>query len=97
MDLDELLEWQDQVGELFGWQDQGACRDHDTEAFFVEGRSKEAKKICSECEVESECLIFALETNSLGVWGRTTTAERQRMIEKRLGARPKNPIRIKRA
>ena len=97
MQLDDLVKWQDEVGELLGWQDFAACKGHDNEAFFSESRTKEAKKICSECEVETECLIFALETNSLGVWGRTTTYQRIDMIEERLGSKPKNPIRIRRA
>ena len=35
-----------------------------------------AKAICHLCEVESECLDFAIATRQEGIWGRTTETER---------------------
>jgi hypothetical protein len=35
-----------------------------------------AKKVCSDCPYIKECLIFAIETKQIGIWGGTTENER---------------------
>ena len=44
------------------WQDRALCAQTDPEAFFPEkgGSTREAKRICSGCEVKAECLEYAL-------------------------------------
>ncbi|MCA1694976.1 MAG: WhiB family transcriptional regulator, partial [Actinobacteria bacterium] len=40
------------------WQEQALCAQTDPEAFFPEkgGSTREAKRICTGCEVKTECL-----------------------------------------
>src|SRR5699024_11264322 len=44
------------------WQERALCAQTDPEAFFPEkgGSTREAKKICTGCEVKAECLEYAL-------------------------------------
>jgi WhiB family transcriptional regulator, redox-sensing transcriptional regulator len=44
------------------WRELGLCQQVDAELFFPEkgGSSREAKRVCSSCEVRAECLEFAL-------------------------------------
>jgi WhiB family redox-sensing transcriptional regulator len=44
------------------WQERALCAQTDPEAFFPEkgGSTREAKRICSGCEVRAECLEYAL-------------------------------------
>src|SRR5680860_312579 len=44
------------------WQDRALCAQTDPEAFFPEkgGSTREAKKVCTSCEVRSECLDLSL-------------------------------------
>src|SRR3712207_9119590 len=49
------------------WQERALCAETDPEAFFPEkgGSTREAKKICTGCEVKAECLEYAL-ANEIG-------------------------------
>lgn len=56
------------------WQDQGACANQDTEAWFVRSEGcrfgEPAKQICAACPVRRDCLAASLvfgETS--GIWG----------------------------
>jgi len=49
--------------------------------------SETAAAYCRECPVISECLIYALENRVVGVWGGTSTHERDAM-RKDLGITP---------
>lgn len=40
---------------------------------------EQAKAVCSECPVMDDCLLWALQTAAVGVYGSTTTRERRRM------------------
>jgi WhiB family transcriptional regulator, redox-sensing transcriptional regulator len=63
------------------WQELGLCAQTDPEVFFPEkgGSTKEAKRICSRCEVQAECLKFAVDHNEkFGVWGGLAERERRR-------------------
>ena len=72
----------DLVGEEGDWQEQALCAQTDPEAFFPEkgGSTREAKRICSGCEVRSECLEYALEHDErFGIWGGLSERERRRL------------------
>jgi len=64
------------------WMDLGACAETDPEAFFPEkgGSTREAKKVCRGCEVQAECLEYALEHDErFGIWGGLSERERRRL------------------
>ena len=48
-----------------GWQERALCAQTDPEAFFPEkgGSTREAKRICTTCEVRSECLEYAARSD----------------------------------
>lgn len=65
-----------------GWQGDALCAQTDPEAFFPEkgGSTRDAKKICSQCEVRSECLEYALNNDErFGIWGGLSERERRRL------------------
>jgi len=65
-----------------GWQEKALCAQTDPEAFFPEkgGSTREAKRVCSSCEVRAECLEYALENDErFGIWGGLSERERRRM------------------
>ena len=64
------------------WQERALCAQTDPEAFFPEkgGSTREAKRICTTCEVRSECLEYALENDErFGIWGGLSERERRRL------------------
>lgn len=64
------------------WQADALCSQTDPEAFFPEkgGSTREAKKICSQCSVRSECLEYALANDErFGIWGGLSERERRRL------------------
>jgi len=79
------------IGDLLGigleaegqsWQERALCAETDPEAFFPEkgGSTREAKKICTGCEVKAECLEFALSNDErFGIWGGLSERERRRL------------------
>ncbi|GII99304.1 transcription factor WhiB [Sediminihabitans luteus] len=67
---------------LLGWQERALCAQTDPEAFFPEkgGSTREAKKVCSGCEVRAECLEYALENDErFGIWGGLSERERRKL------------------
>jgi WhiB family redox-sensing transcriptional regulator len=73
--LDEL----DQPQE---WQERALCAQTDPEAFFPEkgGSTREAKRICSGCEVSADCLQYAISNDErFGIWGGLSERERRRL------------------
>ena len=68
----------------------GLCKGHDVNKWFpmivadmskeelkaVQDNSAEAKSICFKCEIQEECLEYALRSEPLGIWGGKTEAER---------------------
>jgi WhiB family redox-sensing transcriptional regulator len=71
----------DEDGAL-SWQADALCAQTDPEAFFPEkgGSTREAKKICQQCEVKSECLEYALANDErFGIWGGLSERERRRL------------------
>ena len=64
------------------WQDRALCAQTDPEAVFPEkgGSTREAKKICTGCEVKAECLEYALANDErFGIWGGLSERERRRI------------------
>ena len=76
---------QDEAEEVAGelqWQERALCAQTDPEAFFPEkgGSTREAKKICTGCEVKAECLEYALANDErFGIWGGLSERERRRL------------------
>jgi WhiB family transcriptional regulator, redox-sensing transcriptional regulator len=71
-----------EAGDEPGWQDRALCAQTDPEAFFPEkgGSTREAKRVCRNCEVRTECLEFALENDErFGIWGGLSERERRRI------------------
>jgi WhiB family redox-sensing transcriptional regulator len=64
------------------WQELALCSQTDPEAFFPEkgGSTREAKKICTGCEVRAECLEYALAHDErFGIWGGLSERERRKL------------------
>lgn len=77
----------DLTGGALAWQDSALCAETDPEAFFPPpgGSARDAKNICTRCEVRTECLQYALDHNEkFGVWGAMTERER-RKVPRRAG------------
>ena len=65
-----------------GWRLDALCAETDPESFFPEkgGSTREAKRVCSGCEVRAECLEFALANDErFGIWGGLSERERRRL------------------
>ncbi len=65
-----------------GWQDRALCAQTDPEAFFPEkgGSTREAKRVCTSCEVRAECLEYALANDErFGIWGGLSERERRKL------------------
>src|SRR3712207_7677069 len=63
---------------LFRSQERALCAETDPEAFFPEkgGSTREAKKICTGCEVRNDCLEYALANDErFGIWGGLSRSE----------------------
>jgi WhiB family redox-sensing transcriptional regulator len=77
------------AGEEPEWQERALCAQTDPEAFFPEkgGSTREAKRICSGCDVRAECLDYALAHDErFGIWGGLSERERRRLRRGELGA-----------
>jgi WhiB family redox-sensing transcriptional regulator len=64
------------------WQSDSLCAQTDPEAFFPEkgGSTRDAKRICSSCEVRSQCLEYALQNDErFGIWGGLSERERRKL------------------
>ncbi|MCV2394163.1 WhiB family transcriptional regulator [Actinotalea sp. M2MS4P-6] len=64
------------------WQERALCAQTDPEAFFPEkgGSTREAKKVCTGCEVRAECLEYALANDErFGIWGGLSERERRKL------------------
>ena len=78
------------VTEVWDWQMHGACRDMDSEVFFLPERERgpakaaretRAKAVCQTCPVLQQCRVHSLTVREpYGVWGGLTEAERSEQI-----------------
>lgn len=71
------------------WKDYAACAECDPELFFPSDGDKHcgriAKYVCRQCPVQAECLEYALRSSrrEYGIWGGTTTKERDLLRQQR--------------
>lgn len=66
------------------WMDEALCAQFDADMFYPEkgGTTRPAKRVCRECDVRSECLLFALANGErYGIWGGLSERERRRILE----------------
>ncbi|MEO5533966.1 MAG: WhiB family transcriptional regulator [Pseudolysinimonas sp.] len=64
------------------WQTDALCAQTDPEAFFPEkgGSTRDAKRICTTCDVKAQCLDYALQNDErFGIWGGLSERERRRL------------------
>ncbi|GAB6857074.1 WhiB family transcriptional regulator [Microbacterium sp. 8M] len=64
------------------WQSEALCAQTDPEAFFPEkgGSTRDAKRICTSCDVRGECLEYALNNDErFGIWGGLSERERRKL------------------
>jgi WhiB family redox-sensing transcriptional regulator len=80
------MDGREYVADLLGnapeWHERALCAQTDPEAFFPEkgGSTREAKRICSRCEVRVECLEYALgHDERFGIWGGLSERERRKL------------------
>ncbi|MDR0435745.1 MAG: WhiB family transcriptional regulator [Propionibacteriaceae bacterium] len=78
----------DEVAESIpAWQELALCAQTDPEAFFPEkgGSTREAKRVCAQCEVREECLEYALVNDErFGIWGGLSERERRDVRRRRV-------------
>lgn len=80
--LIQLLGGEDVDDGPLAWQERALCAQTDPEAFFPEkgGSTREAKRVCSTCEVREECLEYALAHDErFGIWGGLSERERRKL------------------
>ena len=65
------------------WKDRANCQGQDTEQFFAEQSSYPNRqlliRICNACEVQTECLEYAIKNNMDGWWANTGQREREKL------------------
>jgi WhiB family redox-sensing transcriptional regulator len=64
------------------WQTDALCAQTDPEAFFPEkgGSTRDAKRICTTCDVRDQCLEYALQNDErFGIWGGLSERERRKL------------------
>ena len=77
------------------WLTEARCRTEDPELFFPVGNTgpavdqiEQAKAVCRECKVTSNCLEYAIKENQdNGVWGGLSEDERKSLKRKYARAR----------
>lgn len=71
-----------------------ACAETDPDAFFPESGgegqalTRQARKVCNNCEIRNPCLQWALDNDEAGTWGGLTERQRQRLTANRPRPRP---------
>lgn len=68
------------------WMAQGLCADEHPSVFFPsDGVGVEvARKICAQCQMQAQCLEYALRNRiDHGVWGGTSERQRRRILKQR--------------
>lgn len=74
--------YSDPATDPLAWQADALCAQTDPEAFFPEkgGSTRDAKRICSGCEVKAQCLEYALQNDErFGIWGGLSERERRKL------------------
>ena len=73
------------------WRVLANCLGADPDLFFPErgAGTKEAKAVCSGCEVRDDCLEYALERGEKhGIWGGLSDRERRLIVRYQLANTP---------
>ncbi len=79
--IDDVDEVESETEEL-DWQERALCAQTDPEAFFPEkgGSTREAKRVCTTCDVRGDCLEYALANDErFGIWGGLSERERRKL------------------
>lgn len=64
------------------WRADARCPETDPELFFPEtgGSARQARVVCQECEVRTECLAEALRRGErFGIWGGVSERDRRKL------------------
>lgn len=72
--------------EALAWQDLANCRGADVDIFFPDrgASTRGAKEICAACQVQSECLDYAVTRGEkFGIWGGLSERERRKIRKQR--------------
>ncbi|TXL57444.1 WhiB family transcriptional regulator [Aeromicrobium terrae] len=79
------------IMESYDWQNEGACRDVEPDAFFSPEaerglrrvrREEAAKALCARCPVLDVCREHALTVQEpYGVWGGLSESERHELLQ----------------
>jgi WhiB family redox-sensing transcriptional regulator len=80
--LGVLGAYSDPENDPMAWQADALCAQTDPEAFFPEkgGSTRDAKRICQNCEAKSACLDYALANDErFGIWGGLSERERRKL------------------
>ncbi len=65
------------------WVAESACRGMDPALFFVDRTDNaEARAVCAECPVRTDCLEYGLREPH-GIWGGLNEAQRRRLVRRR--------------
>jgi WhiB family redox-sensing transcriptional regulator len=72
------------------WMVAALCAQVDGDLFFADkgdwNQTIQAKLVCRECPVRTECLLYALENNEThGVWGGMTPTQRKELLRQPKG------------
>jgi WhiB family redox-sensing transcriptional regulator len=65
------------------------CAETDPEIFYPAkgGTTRPAKRVCGSCEIQPDCLDYALQTREqYGIWGGASESERRQMLRGRRSA-----------
>lgn len=68
------------------WSVDALCGQVDPDLWFPEkgGSTREAKRVCTGCPVQPDCLAYALENaERFGIWGGLSERERRRLLRRR--------------
>ncbi len=68
--------------ESLPWASQARCLQAEPDTFFPEkgGSTREAKRICTSCDVRDLCLEYALANDErFGIWGGLSERERRKL------------------
>lgn len=68
------------------WRENAACLGLEPEIFYpiTDEEAEVARSICAACEVQADCLEYALARREKdGVWGGATERDRRRIIRQR--------------
>jgi len=72
--------------EMNKWKLKAACSKYDQDAWFPErgASTRAAKSICRQCDVQEECLEYAVNMGEkFGIWGGLSERERRAIRKKR--------------